>query len=385
MRVPFTAACGLAWLASVACTAPQDPLNAAMPAPSATVVVAPPPSTTPDRCFGDSPPEAIARDVRPKDLFASASVVLWRSGELIHRMDPATGRTSTFDASSLIFIVAADSRDVFGATPVLDLVAIDLSSGQSRAVSRSSGWTTGSATRNLPAVVTLFGARYVLDRDYVYVAWHPDPATYSFYSQSDHVRTVKGPHDLGDLARVKRDGSSAPEYLGRGPDGRFIVSDGYAYWGSQWEGIKRRALVPGAANEVLWAAPDVPYLWPIGVSAGRVYFSRVTSPDSPHTFSIESVPAVPAETDGGAVRPHVHVASAGLPFGDGLLDGKCVYAGGPAGVTRANLEDGTVQPLIEGRPVPGDLTGLHSQFLATDGRFLYWADNGGDRVVRWRR
>jgi hypothetical protein len=200
MREPFTAACGLAWLASVACTAPQDPLNAAMPAPSATVVVAPPPSTTPDRCFGDSPPEAIARDVRPKDLFANGSVVLWRSGELIYRMDPASGRTSTFDASSLIFIVAADSRDVFGATPVLDLVAIDLSSGQSRAVSRSSGWTTGSATRNLRAVVTR-----------------------------------------------------------------------------------------------------------------------------------------------------------------------------------------TVQPLIERRPVPGDLTGLHSQFLATDGRFLYWADNGGDRVVRWRR
>jgi hypothetical protein len=80
-------------------------------------------------------------------------------------------------------------------------------------------------------------------------------------------------------------------------------------------------------------------------------------------------------------QPRVYIASLGQSFGDAILDGKCAYSGGPAGVTRVNLEDGKVQQLIEGRPVPGDMTVMGSRLLATDGRYLYWADNGGDRVV----
>ena len=109
----------------------------------------------------------------------------------------------------------------------------------------------------------------------------------------------------------------------------------------------------------------------------------MASPGPPRTYSIESVPI--AAPDGGSVPPRVHVASAAEPFADGIFDGKCVYSGGTAGVTRANIEDGTVKPLIEGHPVPGDMTVIGSQFLAADGRFLYWADNGGNRVVRWHR
>jgi hypothetical protein len=284
-----------------------------------------------------------------------------------------------------MFIKAADSREIFGANHQLDLLAIDLTSGHSRVVSRSSSWPAGSATRTLPGVVTLFSAEYALDADYVYVAWQPDPAKHSFYSQSDNARTIKGPHDFGDLARVKRDGSSAPEFLGAGPDARFLVSDGYAYWGSRWEGLKRRALAAGAANELIWAAPDVPITWPIGVSAGRVYFSIMAHAGPPRTFSIESVPITPAGTDGGSAQPRVHVASTESSFSDGILDGTCVYSGGPAGVSRAHLEDGKVQKLIDGRPVPGDATAFGSRFLAADGRYLYWADNGGDRVVRWTK
>jgi hypothetical protein len=50
-----------------------------------------------------------------------------------------------------------------------------------------------------------------------------------------------------------------------------------------------------------------------------------------------------------------------------------------------SLDDGKTQQLIEGHPVPGDATVLWSRFLATDGRYLYWADHGGDRIVRWSR
>jgi hypothetical protein len=384
MRDRFAAAYGIASLTSLACTAPADPLAATMPAPK-EAIVAPP---TPDRCFGDGPPEAISQDPRPRDLFANGKEVIWRSGGVLHRRDVATGRASTLDASRLWVVKAADSRDVFGADNHMDVMAIDLSSGHVRVVSQSDTWPAGSAKRPLRGVVTLafYSTQYALDSDYVYVAWTSDPATYSFDSQGDNVRRRKGSHDLGDLARVKRDGSSAPEFLGTGPEGRFIVFDGYAYWSSRWEGVKRRALVPGATNEIIWAAPDVPYSWPIGVSAGRVYFSVVASPDPPSpTYSIESMPATPPEADAGTAQPRVHVTSTELTFGDAILDGKCVYSGGPMGVTRANLEDGTVRRLIEGRPVPGDTTVSQSRFLATDGRSLYWADNGGDRVVRWSR
>jgi hypothetical protein len=82
----------------------------------------------------------------------------------------------------------------------------------------------------------------------------------------------------------------------------------------------------------------------------------------------------------------VHVPAAALDtWYPAVVDGKCIYFGGPGGVKRANLEDGTVQTLIEGHPVPGDTTVLYNRFVATDGLYLYWADYGGDRVVRWSR
>jgi hypothetical protein len=301
----------------------------------------------------------------------------------MHSVDAATGRASTFDASRLAFVRAADARGVFGADNQLNVVALDVPTGQSRTVAQSSSWPVGSATRNLPGVVRLWQAEYALDADYLYVAWRPDPAVYNYLSQGDHVRSVKGSHDIGDLARVKRDGSGAPEYLGKGPDGRFLVSDGFAYWGSRYEGLKRRNLVPDAANELVWAAPDVPYIWPIGLSAGRFYFSVIAGTGTPRTFAVESVPLTGA--DGGAAQPRVHVASAPAPFVDAVVDGVCVYSAGPGGVVRANLDDGTLQPLAEGHPVAGDATIFGSRFLATDGRFLYWADYGGDLVVRWKR
>ena len=199
-------------------TAAPEPTAAKLPASS---------TSPPVRCFGDSPPEVVANDARPRDLFATGSEILWKSGGVMHRLDADTDRGSTFDASRLFFVKAADSHGVFGADNQLDVVTLDLSTGQSRIVAQSSSWPVGSATRNLPGVVRLWQAEYALDSDYLYVAWRPDPGVYNYYSQGDHVRSLKGPHDLGDLARVKRDGSSAPEYLGKGPDGRFVLLVGY--------------------------------------------------------------------------------------------------------------------------------------------------------------
>jgi hypothetical protein len=383
------------WLAPMgaltACSEPLDPGKASMPAPDAAAaapVVASPstsaPASTPGRCFGDSPPELLAQQQRPRDLFATGKEVLWDAGGAMHRLDLATGRPSTFDAHQFSIVKAADSRDVFGVDGQASLLAIDLASGQSRVVTRSDGWIGGAGPLGMVGVMVMFQAEYALDGDYIVAAWRQNQAAYGFYSQGNNAKRMKGPHDLGYLGRVKRDGTSPPEYLGPGPDGHFVVSDGYAYWGSRFEGMKRRRLVPGAANELVVATPDVAFEWTLGVADGKLYFAML-NPGSPRTVSVASVP-VDRPEDAGAAQPRVHVPAAALDtWYPAVVDGKCVYLGGPGGVKRANLEDGTVQTLIEGHPVPGDTTVLYNRFVATDGRYLYWADYGGDRVVRWGR
>ena len=384
-------ALAVAALLAIACTSAQGPLGAPMVAASSGAggvsVSSPAPSSdTAAGCFGDSPPQSVMQDGRPRDLFAIGGQVVWRSGGKVRRMDEATGQVWTVDASTLMFVRAADSRGVFGADNVLNLVALDLPGGGRRVVASSMRWPQGSGTRALPGVVTLFGAQYALDADYIYVGWVPDPFIRDYLANPEHIRPVKGPHDFGDLARVKRDGSAPPEYLGRGPEARFLVHEGYAYWGSRLEGIKRRALVPGAPNEVVWPAPDVPFLGPIGIAGGRIFFSQGLNLRQPFVYSIESVPITPAAAppsasavpDGGAPEPRVHVASMETSFVNAILDGRCAYSGGAGGVTRANLEDGTVTRLIDGHPPAGDATVFGVTFLAADGRYLYWADYGDD-------
>jgi hypothetical protein len=309
---------------------------------------------------------------------------VWQSEGRIHEMDAATGASSAFEAG-LMFVKAADSRDVFGADSQLNIVAIDLATGRSRVVSPSTAWSMHTPHGDLPGLVTLHGARYALSGEYVYVAWHPDQGLYGYLSSADHVRRMTGPHDIGTLSRVKRDGSSAPELVGAGPDGRFVLDDDHAYYGARWEGLKRRSLVRGPLTEAVWAAPEVEQTWMLGISDGQAFFGILGGAPPRYTLSIASVPLGDGDGDGGKAQPQIHVPSAGLAFREGILEGDCVYANAPDGVMRANLADASVQRLVEGHPVPGDATTAGSTFLATDGRFLYWADYGGDSILRWSR
>jgi hypothetical protein len=345
-------------------------------------------TTTGGRCFGDSPPETVVQDARPKDLFATGNDLLWRSGGVLHRQDLATARTSTFDASEWVTVNAADSSDAFGAGPQLDIVAMNLTTGRPRLLSASTAWSASTLRSGVrPGAETLRGAEYLLDGDYLYVAWVPDTSLYNPSIGMAALRVVQGPHDIGVLSRLKRDGSGPPEFIGMGPDGHFVLHDGYAYYGTHWEGLKRRSLVRGPAREVLWSEPRVPDVWAIGVAAGRVYFGRDAYPELRAKYAIASI-AVPAPSIGDAggapAEARVDVLSWDASFKGGILDGKCVYGGDPRGVTRANLEDGTVQKLIEGYPPP-DPALYHGHMMASDGRYLYWADSGGDRIVRWSR
>jgi hypothetical protein len=274
---------------------------------------------------------------------------------------------STLDANDLVFVRAVDSRELFAVNQQLDLLGIDLSSGRSLVVSRASAWTAAGALSG-----GFFFARYALDSNYVYVVW---PAVTPFEGR-------------GVLGRVKRDGSQPPELLGEGVDAHFMVSGGFAYWGSLGEGIRRRALTVEATDELLWSAPDpTAYARVIGVSTGRVYFTSTAGSGPTPTFSIESVPAEPDHAAPVQARAHVPsmVVSTGGAPGEAILDGRCAYFGGPRGVTRANVDDGEVRQLVLGPSAESSVAMLGIRYLATDGQFLYWADYGRDRVVRWHR
>jgi hypothetical protein len=253
------------------------------------------------------------------------------------------------------------------------------------------------------ARTVLFDARYALDSEYLYISWHSDVARYD--PTLPGPRPHSGSWDPGHLARVKRDGSSAPEMLGPGPDAHFIVADGYAYWGSP-AGLERRALVPGAANEPVWSSPtlaaarprppDAIHAWPLGVSGSRLYFALPdpSKPGVPPTWSVDSVPATPPKKGHAGTPPVVHARSVPVE-GTTFVDGLCVYSGSPHGVIRVDLRDGRVDRLMEGTKGPGsiipetpkdpDWYDNRTRWLGMDARSLYWADLYGDRIVRWSR
>lgn len=226
---------------------------------------------------------------------------------------------------------------------------------------------------------------YAVDSTYVYFAYYKPTPEYGYDAQ--HPEAMKGPHDLGFLGRVRRDGLGAVDELGAGPPTSFIVSQGVAYWMSPLEGIKRRALVPGATSEIVWAVPDTSYPSPMLVDSGRLFFS-VRNSGPQRSFAVASVPAGTVNAsaaDAGGVDVRTHVPSCQFTFGGGrpLFDGKCLYSGSYLGVSRVDIDDAKEQELISG---PRNIIPASAKsFVATDGRYLYWADYTRNRIVRWGR
>jgi hypothetical protein len=348
-------------------------------------------------------------------------------------MDLATGKVTSLvttfnrktgpaDAENL---VAVDARDLFllvggprgGGAP--ELAAIDLSTGQERIVAHEPYLTTtlpsgkaasdaaSLAVAQIMANETFSESDYALDPTYVYFAF--SKPSFQLDYEAQHPEAMKGTHDLGFLARVRRDGAAAVEVLGPGPSAFFIASEGFAYWASPLEGIKRRELVAGATNQIVWAGasqqegcratesaetdeqddsePSDPY-GPMFVGSGRLFFTTVRA-GPPRSITIQSVPAGTVDAfaaDAGGVDVRTHVPSCDFKSGWGyheVFDGKCVYSGSYAGLSRVDIDDAREQELISGptNVVPGSAR----DFVATDGRYLYWADYTRDRIVRWAR
>jgi hypothetical protein len=369
------------------------------------------PSTRPRICFGDLQPETVAsNERRPTDLLTNGHELFWLSEFKIRRMDRASRNVTSLIATFKPAIrnafarnlVAVDARDLFllvagphAGAP--ELAAIDLTTGEARIVAEepyaSTTLPTGEPAASDPlsravaqaaANETFSQSDYALDPTYVYFAFY-EPSLQHEHDM-EHPDWMKGPHDLGFLARVRRDGLGTVEVLGPGPFSFFIASEGFAYWGSPFEGIKRRALVPGATNEMVWAAPDL--RWPLLVDGGRLFFKTVHA-GPPRSITIQSVPAGTlnaSAADAGGVDVRTHVPSCQFKLGSGhrvFFDGKCVYSGSYLGLSRVDIDDGKEQELLSGprNAVPASAR----DFVATDGRYLYWADYTRDRIVRWAR
>jgi hypothetical protein len=253
-------------------------------------------SAKPWACFGDLPPvTVVAHEPRPTDLLSNGRELFWLGGLGIRRMDLATRRVTTLVATFPPIVgpdgggnlLAVDDRDLFVArggprAGAPELAAIDLSTGQGRIVAHEPYIATNVPSGSVAttpvdrAAAQMFAndmfdtSDYAVDKTYVYFAYYKATLEHDYYAQNPEA--MKGPHDLGFLARVRRDGSSAVEELGPGPSRFFFVSEGYAYWASPLEGIKRRELVPGAANEMVWEVTDASYASPMFVDGGRLFF-----------------------------------------------------------------------------------------------------------------
>jgi hypothetical protein len=226
---------------------------------------------------------------------------------------------------------------------------------------------------------------YAVDSTYVYLAFYPRSFEHDYYAQNPGA--MKGPHDLGFLSRARRDGSSGVEVLGPGPSAFFIVSDGFAYWASPLEGIKRHAVVPGGTNEMVWASSDNPS--PMFVEGGRLFFATARQ-GAARSFAVASVPVGTlnaSAADAGGVDVRTHVASCQFKFGRGygrpVFDGKCIYPGSFLGVSRVDLDDAKEEELISGPR--NDVPASARSFVATDSQYLYWADYTRNRIIRWAR
>jgi len=396
--------CGVAAFAACASRAPSPlPVRSFAGTPPQISRVEPAPAIPPPlptRCFGDSPPEEVAHDPKLGDLLVLGPELVWRSDDLLVRWDLASGRKTwfDFDADDLPRIAAADSRTIFAVDRHGRLIAIDMPSGERRTGIARFAWHVSPVhvpgTEASHVYEPANDARYALDADYLYFA-------------SD-----------GALGRVRRDGQREPEILLRA-DGLlkdFVVADGYAYFSVLARGIERRALAPGAPVEHVVSQPlGVKVLWPLGVWAGRLFFSAVDPAEVPimlehsrpppvdklkkGSFSIESVPVGPAAADGGAPTV-VHAAEPGRPFGarndladhlgepgaDAIIfDGLCAYSGGGQGVWRMDLRDGKIDALVGIGAPGGGGGGRGSHFFGSDDQYLYWADSTHDRIVRWKR
>jgi hypothetical protein len=313
-------------------------------------------ATPRDACFGGSAEPVATGEDGPREVFVANGFLYWRAndrhGGQLRRKNLSTAEIVSPDDIGDLKVV--DARDAVGITGTNMVLAVDLRTKASRKIYED--------FMEDPLVFSALG----LDGDYLYF--------------NRRVGPVRSLAETG-LFRVKRDGGAAPERVAAEPPGNepFVVGGGFAYWIRKADGglvIGRRRLTPDAPIETVVRLERLPFQHTLKLANGRIYF-----PDK------EAIWSAPVDGKGGPVR-HVFIGSGGTR--DLLVERRCLYWTDGRAIKRAALDArgaGTSEVIADDRSyLVGHFDTLGATAfaidLATDGRFLYWADSRGGRLMR---
>ena len=337
------------------------PASVSQPRADASRAKASPANPSHGVCFGGVPEVAASGVSDPKDLTIVGEGLYW-GGAGLHRLDLRTMKVSDVDSAFHVGITDVgpmDARQAFSLNSHDDILSFDLKTHATRVlVPGQLSATTGFSITHPP---------FELDAHYLYYLRNGPPY-------------LRGKGD--GLFRVARDGSTPPELLGSPPGaGDFIVDGTFVYYRYRTPDKKlaiiRRKLAVGSTPETV-----VELDRPVAPVRMRIFDGRLYYVDDEAIWSVAVVGGAPP------VR-HAFTGSAGAT--DLLADGACLYWSNGRTIQRAALDvdfPASSEVIADERNYhqsAHQVTGQRSQVLASDGRYLYWPDAAGDRIMRARR
>jgi hypothetical protein len=311
-------------------------------------------------CFGGIPETAASGQYDPKELTVVGHDLYW-GGAGLQRLDLQTMKVISVDPvfhggihGAMNDIGPMDARQVFAVNGQDEILSFDLRTHAMHVL------VPGELSATAPLSLTT--PPFELDARYLY-----------------YVRNGSSfPRATGaGLFRIARDGKSQPEFLGSPPGGAgFIVDGRFVYYNYRTPAkklaIMRRRLEAGSAPETV-----VELRHPIGLVTTRIFAGRLYYVDDGAIWSV-------AVGGGSPSVRHVETGKAGAT--DILAEPGCLYWSNTRKIQRAAL-DGALpaNPEVIADEQNYTPSGQHTHVLATDGKYLYWPDAAGERIMRARR
>ena len=313
-------------------------------------------------CFGGVPEVAASGLYDPNALIVVGQD-LYAAGSGIQRVDLRTGKVSSLAQifhQGMNDIGPIDAREAYAMIGA-DIIAYDFRSQKTRTV------VPGHLTVESPYPMN--EPPFALDARYFY-----------FGQQFGGLGTQPGT----GMYRVRRDGSGQPELLGIPPApghyGGAILDGGFFYYrgGSRKTGltIVRRRVEKGSPEQTLVVLKS-PRNAMMRLFAGQLYFVD--------DQAIYSVPIA------GGAQPKRLVAIGDSDPTDVLSEPGCLYWADGHKIRRVDLDRAGAAPEIiaDDENYQEDLSRRQQHWrpgtLVSEGRFLYWPDISGERIMRARR